>query len=64
MCTTVAPCQLDTCDNLPGTLAVLAVLSTSPFYHLSILDVMHVSKDTRHSIFFILPKTAWAWVQG
>jgi len=36
----------------------------SPFHHLSTLDVTHVKKDTRPSVFFMQLKTAQAWEQG
>ena len=34
-----------------------AHIQLSPFYHLSTLDVTHVRKDTRPSMFFMQPKT-------
>jgi len=36
----------------------------SSFYYLSTLDVTHVRRDTRPSMFFVQLKTAWAWEQG
>ena len=56
--------------KLPGTLALLAVLSPcahvqlGPFYHLSTLDVTHMRKDTRPFAFLVQPKTVRAWEQG
>ena len=34
-----------------------AHVQLSPFYHLSTLDVIHMRKDTRPSVFFMQPKT-------
>ena len=39
-------------------------IQLSPLYHLSTLDVTHMTKDTRPSVFFMQPKTARAWEQG
>ena len=36
----------------------------SAFYHLSTLDVMHVRKDTRPSVFFVHQKMTQAWERG
>ena len=51
--------------KLPGTLAVLAVLSPcsiKSFYHLSTLNVTHVRKHTRPSAFFRATESgARAW---
>ena len=38
--------------------------SFKSFYQLSTLDVTHVRKDTRPSVFFMQPKMARAWEQG
>jgi len=56
------------------TLALLAVLSPSvsmqvqlsPIYQLSTLEVMHMRKGTRPSVFFVhcQTKMAQAWGQG
>jgi len=61
-----------TMDNIDYVVqALLAVLKPqcthvqlSPFYHLSTLDVTHMKKDTRPSVFFMQPKMVRAWEQA
>ena len=59
---------LDTCGNLPGTLALFAHAQLNPFYHPFYPDVTHEKRYQALSHFSILhatdEKLGGAWEQG